>query len=872
MTGTLNEAGGEALRLFSSGKHGALLSVLSDVYGFAGEILGFVTKNQGEGTRTEALLGRFMDMVKRAFEDIGQRIETGEGADPGFINKWRKLCLSIEKNAGDELKPDKIEVAFLPYKASMWDSMESIWLAAKDDPACDAYVVPIPYYERTEKMSFGDMVYEGGQYPAYVPVTDWKAYDIEARRPDVIIFHNPYDRANFVTVAHPLFHAERLWKHTDMLVYIPYFVSVRTPSPHFAATYGVVYADKVILQSETARNVYIKAFGDWVKTASDIKDIAKGHPLWEKVNCLEKKFVALGSPKFDKAINSRDEDFDLPEEWRALLFKDGARKPSILYNTGFTNIEAGAEAKLEKLKYALNVFKNQDKAVLWWRPHPLSEAALQSMRPQYSEEYRRIADGYREEKWGIYDGTPDLHRSLRFASLLYGDPTSLGAMAQIAEKLVIIQNAGLRGLEPDAENLKPSCLVEADGYYWFTPYYFNALMRMDKDSLEVEYMGMFPGEAQGIRQLYRAGARVGNKLYFTPYSAENMGVYDMDSGEFGRVGIPKPEDAERPKSYNADAKFTRGVEAGGKLYMLPSSYPGLLVYDVSENSFDLVDGWLGTFESRMFNRETSYFNSVVADCERGILTMFSPSANAALELDIKTNRTAVRVLGSEKSGYSGAVFAEGAYWAASLEKYALTRLGPEPGKVTEYVADLEGMEKAEGARFQEIKKRGDWLYLLPSGADRPIKFSLKSLEFSFVEGFPPERAGYVNFSSETTDALVMCPASTGRFAEYVPETGAKREKIIKMSDAKNGEEFRSHYLAEDYVPEPYKKTNRGIRENYDGRILETAIDAVAAAERPEWLCAFLKARREFIVKDLANPDGSSGEAIYKYCKNEALDR
>ena len=29
----------------------------------------------------------------------------------------------------------------------MWDSLESVWQAADADPDCDAYVVPIPYYD-----------------------------------------------------------------------------------------------------------------------------------------------------------------------------------------------------------------------------------------------------------------------------------------------------------------------------------------------------------------------------------------------------------------------------------------------------------------------------------------------------------------------------------------------------------------------------------------------------------------------------------------------------------------------------------------------------------------------------------------------------
>ena len=41
-----------------------------------------------------------------------------------------------------------MEAIFLPYKASMWDSLESVWKAADADPECDAYVIPIPYYDK----------------------------------------------------------------------------------------------------------------------------------------------------------------------------------------------------------------------------------------------------------------------------------------------------------------------------------------------------------------------------------------------------------------------------------------------------------------------------------------------------------------------------------------------------------------------------------------------------------------------------------------------------------------------------------------------------------------------------------------------------
>ena len=79
----------------------------------------------------------------------------------------------------DQELPDRLEIVFLPYKVSMWESLESIWAAAKEDENCDVYVVPVPYYERNEDGSFGSFHYEGEEMPENVSVTHYEHYAVE---------------------------------------------------------------------------------------------------------------------------------------------------------------------------------------------------------------------------------------------------------------------------------------------------------------------------------------------------------------------------------------------------------------------------------------------------------------------------------------------------------------------------------------------------------------------------------------------------------------------------------------------------------------------------------------------------------------------
>lgn len=99
--------------------------------------------------------------------------------------------------------PERVEAVFLPYKASMWDSLESVWVAADEDESCDAYVIPIPYYDKNPDGSFKEMHYEAEEYPGYVPVTHYDEYDFQKHHPDMIFIHNPYDEYNHVTSVHP---------------------------------------------------------------------------------------------------------------------------------------------------------------------------------------------------------------------------------------------------------------------------------------------------------------------------------------------------------------------------------------------------------------------------------------------------------------------------------------------------------------------------------------------------------------------------------------------------------------------------------------------------------------------------------------------
>lgn len=436
MIHTLHQAHDEIKRNMESKQYISAQDMLSQCQECAISIGTEIEKLEGEGFVTVSHIEEYCDVLYQVYEELNAR-------DSVNINKiyktLKKQMLKIENSVKHDISVRK-EVVFLPYKASMWDSLESVWQAADANQTCDAYVIPIPYYDKNPDGSFRQMHYEGDQYPKNVPITNYKEFDFETHHPDIIYIHNPYDNFNLVTSVHPFFYSDNLKKYTDKLIYIPYFVmgevspdneATVESKKHYCITPGVLNADKVIVESEDVRQIYIKALTKEMGAASRSK--------WEE------KILGLGSPKFDKVINTKKEDLEIPEEWLKIIQKpDGSWKKIIFYNTSIGTLLNDNEKMLEKMKQVFGVFKeNQDKVALLWRPHPLIQATVSSMRPQLWEAYEKIVEQYRSEGWGIYDDSADMDRAVVLSDAYYGDRSSVVYLYQKTGKPVMIQDADI---------------------------------------------------------------------------------------------------------------------------------------------------------------------------------------------------------------------------------------------------------------------------------------------------------------------------------------------------------------------------------------------------------------------------------------------
>jgi hypothetical protein len=557
---TLNQAHGEIKSDIEKNIYQAAQDMLVECQEGAINIGNTIEAFEGEGFVTVSYIEEYCDLVYKTYESLN----SSEEINPNKIYKnLNRQLLRIENSVKNDIKIRK-EVVFLPYKASMWDSLESIYLATKADEDCDAYVIPIPYYDKNPDGSLGKEHYEADMYPDNIPITKYDTYDFGVRRPDMIFIHNPYDGYNTVTSVHPFFYSDKMKKCTDCLVYVPYFATAGGQSEGQASLPAYYNADYIVIQSEKYRGYY-------------------------DPNIPKEKFLAFGSPKFDSVIQKCKNPQEIPDEWKSkMLNTDGSRKRVYFYNTSIAGMLGNTGRFLEKMEYVFSIFKEHREACLLWRPHPLLESTLDSMRPQFKAKFEEIRDRYIKENFGIYDKTPYIEDTIALSDVYIGDGgTSVTSLFGVAGKPIFLFDNNITS-KPGKDDWKGWMQVtstgtgkEQDRYRIFPE---NKLFYSPNNDYHYKYLLTLADCAGG--GYYQGVVDYGDKAYVIPGSAQDILVL-KDNKIVKKIELAK--ETEQAGAFSGYWYAYRYAYMD-KIYILPINYPSLVVLDVKTDRVSYIQG------------------------------------------------------------------------------------------------------------------------------------------------------------------------------------------------------------------------------------------------------------------------------------------
>ena len=344
----------------------------------------------------------------------------------------------------------KLKIVFMPYKASMWTSLESIWKAAQADTECEVKVVVIPYYKLDSMQRKADLVYEADLFPSYVPITLYSQYDLAKEQPDMIFIHNPYDDTNNVTRVPEQYYSYNLKKYTEQLIYSPYgMMGYYNPNEgaFMCCTNAVKVADKILVQSERVKQIYMDHGVD------------------------KRKLLALGSPKVDAVVTGLKQPLIYPQGWEERL---KGRKVFLL-NTHLSYFIRGyvyvmnnpGKSDYAKLTHE-QIFEqllNRNGCALIWRPHPLLKTTLESRNLYDSLKFvEELEQKIKESNNAVLDVNGEYDISFGLSDALITTYSSIIPEYMISGKPIYIYQNRL-----NADNCRKSPVDYSNNYYRAKP-------------------------------------------------------------------------------------------------------------------------------------------------------------------------------------------------------------------------------------------------------------------------------------------------------------------------------------------------------------------------------------------------------------------
>lgn len=687
-------------------------------------------------------------------EDICENIYVlSQGLDSGAVSILNDIFEKIDavENEIADIKFDlRKKIVFFPYKFSMWDCMESVWEAAIKDDSVDAAVIPIPYYDKNSDGTLGEKHYEADSYPDIVNVCSYKEYQFNKECIDVAVVHNPYDDCNLVTSVDPFFYSDNLRNYAKKIVYIPYFNTGGAISDVHKYLPAYRNFDAIITQSELQSSTY--------------------SPL------VRNKCAALGSPKFDTILNGTH---------KKILWKK--RGKAFFYNTSISEILNGGARALDKMHFVFELFKGSTNTLLW-RPHPLLESTIRTMKPELMEQFEANKKYFNNLKNGILDETSDPYSALAIADAYIGEDTSsmihyFGAQG----KPIFLTNINYQGdIVGEMANSKLFDLeIEGEEIWAFSGDY-NALVngKIDFNNKKIVIEKMYEIENEKINQnrLYNSMVDAENKIYLVPYNANEIAVFDKYSKKCKKIQFP-----------NSDGKsFAKAHRYKNKIYFVPVESDAILEIDVESNEIVLYNEIMHILENINYpNMSVKSFNaSVIIDDKMYIGLAFY---NGVIVFDLLTKKMHLVKISDGATGYWCMEGWSDKIVLASNEGASLTVWNPIDNTAS-ILSEFPSEWKGETNCFYTMVKQEDSVIIFPKTANLLLEVTHNDncISHRYIENesyFTNRKTSYykwpsnVLFANKYEDGFVIQMAFQYGI-DIINNTGECNHIDFKMDDLK----------------------------------------------------------------------------------------
>ena len=382
-------------KLAGAGDYNSVLSLLESCQELAIKV----------GTQLEEIYGEDSSQAVKELEEycenlyyIGEGISSSDHASVkdliGNLNNYIKASFDKYLN---ELRNTE-DVLFIVRKASEWQFIKPLY-SEKKKAGEKVLVLISPFYE---KDSQGNIIasdfFDSFDFPDDIETVNYNEYSFSRNHPREIIIQTPFDQFESGLSIHPFFYSSNLKKYTDKLTYVQSFdideiedgdekglhnIKAIIISP------GVVNADKVYVQSDRMRKLFIKILSETTE---------------EPAETLEEN--VLIRPSATDENKSKE---------------TGNEKKKILFYTSFASFYENPLRIISKMDNVFESFKNNsDKVSVVWAVDGNTPSLLEEKKPELFEKYNEARKKYDGLGIGSFLIIDDAEKTVEECDAFYG--------------------------------------------------------------------------------------------------------------------------------------------------------------------------------------------------------------------------------------------------------------------------------------------------------------------------------------------------------------------------------------------------------------------------------------------------------------------
>lgn len=202
----------------------------------------------------------------------------------------------------------------------------------------------------------------------------------------------------------------------------------------------------------------------------------------------------------------------------------------------------------------------------------------------------------------------------------------------------------------------------------------NSLFRVDMEIGECTFIRIFDDELVDEKRLHSAAVWIDDKIYFIPLAGDRISIFEIVNNSIQSIPIPVLNH-KKYSFYRKRFKFVRAVRHRNYLWLVPSTYPGVLRLDLQTNEVKVFDNWVS-------DERYVFLLGLCVENERFLIP--NGNSNAVLVFDMDKEFGHIEHIGTNNQGAIDMCKMNDTYWLAPAYEGPIVSWNPLLKQVKEY--------------------------------------------------------------------------------------------------------------------------------------------------------------------------------------------